>query len=143
MRIVAVLGIWMAAAAAAAEIPRAVVVLESGIVPLPGQVAEAAPALRPARGRQSSWAEPTAWSRRASREGAQGPGPPAVRRPQLPSLAGVVTVGPGMAVRRLLLRRPAVEMRIEGDLAAATPACATGRSRPSISSASTIPAWRP
>ncbi len=42
---------------------------------------------------------------------------------KLPSLAGVVTVGPGPAVRRLLLRkgRP-LDMKIEGDLAAATPA---------------------
>jgi len=125
MRILAVLGMWMAAVAAAAEIPRAVVVLEAGAAPLPGQVAEAAPPrfvlledgqvfVGGTHGlvtTRLAGKELKDLDRRLSD----------VRK--LPSLAGVVTVGPGMAVRRLLLRkgRP-LEMRIEGDLAAATPA---------------------
>jgi hypothetical protein len=125
VRILALLALPMAASAAAAEIPRAVVVLEAGGAPLPGQVPEAAPprfvlledgqvfvggthGLFTARlaGREQKDLD-----RRLSD----------VRK--LPALAGVVTVGPGTAVRRLLLRkgRP-LDMKIEGDLAAATPA---------------------
>jgi hypothetical protein len=113
------------ASSAAAEIPKAVVVLETRSVPLPGQVPEAAPPrfvlledgqvyvggtrdLVTARlaGRDLKDLE-----RRISE----------VRK--LPAIAGVITVGPGNDVRRLYLGkgRP-LDMRIEGDLHAATPA---------------------
>jgi hypothetical protein len=117
----------LAAAASRAqggEIPRAVVVLESATVALPGQVPEALPprfvlledgqvfvggthGLQTARlaGRDLKDLE-----RRID----------AVRK--LPALAGVVTVGPGPNVRRVLLRkgRP-LDMKVEGDLDAASP----------------------
>jgi hypothetical protein len=109
----------LAASAGASEIPRAVVVLESTAAPLPGEVPEAMPprfvlledgqvyvggthgmftARLPGR-------EFKDLDRRLSE----------VRK--MPALAGVVTVGPGTAVRRMLLRkgRP-LEMKIEGDL---------------------------
>jgi hypothetical protein len=126
MKAVALLVIWTAAAAAAAaEIPRAVVVLEAGVAPLPDQVPEAAPprfvlledgqvfvggthglATTRLQGKELKDLD-----RRLSD----------IRK--LPSLAGVVTVGPGTSVRRLLLRkgRP-LDMKIEGDLEAAVPA---------------------
>jgi hypothetical protein len=127
MRILAMVALaWITAAAAAvAEIPRAIVVLETGIAPMPDQVAQAAPprfvlledgqvfvggshGLATAR---LAGKELKDLDRRLSD----------VRK--LPALAGVVTVGPGTAVRRLSLRkgRP-LEMKIEGDLAAAPPA---------------------
>lgn len=114
-----------ASSALAGEIPRAVIVLEAGSVPLPDQVKEAAPprfvlledgqvfvggttSLATARlaGRDLKELE-----RRVSD----------IRK--LPALAGVITVGPGNAVRRLHLRkgRP-LDIRIEGDLAQAAPA---------------------
>lgn len=127
MKAVALLVMWtaVAAAAAAAEIPRAVVVLEAGIATLPDQVPEATPprfvlledgqvfvggthglATTRLQGKELKELD-----RRLSD----------IRK--LPSLAGVVTVGPGTAVRRLLLRkgRP-LDMKIEGDLEAAVPA---------------------
>ena len=107
MRIAGAFAMSITAASAAAEIPRAVVVLEAGTAPLPGQVADAAPprfvlledgqvfvggthglVTTHLAGRELKDLE-----RRLSD----------VRK--LPSLAGVVTVGPGMAVRRLLLRK--------------------------------------
>jgi hypothetical protein len=125
VRLAAVLAVLAASAAQAGEIPRAVAVLESAAVPLPDHVAEAAPprfvlledgqvyvggthGLVTARlaGRDLKDLE-----RRLSD----------IRK--LPALAGVVTVGPGPAVRRLQLRkgRP-LDIKVEGDLAAATPA---------------------
>lgn len=121
----AVLAAFAAATSHAAEIPRAIVVLEAGSVPLPDQVLEAAPprfvlledgqvfvggttSVVTARltGRDQKDLE-----RRLSD----------IRK--LPALAGVVTVGPGTAVRRLLLRKgKPMDVRVEGDLAAATPA---------------------
>ena len=121
----AVLVIGAASIAQAGEIPRAIVVLEAASVPLPDQVLEAAPprfvlledgqvfvggttSVVTARltGRDQKDLE-----RRLSD----------IRK--LPALAGVVTVGPGTAVRRLLLRKgKPMDVRVEGDLAAATPA---------------------
>ena len=100
------------------------VVLESPVAPLPGQVADAAPprfvlledgqvfvggthglATTKLDGREMKDLD-----RRLSD----------LRKH--PALAGVVTIGPGTAVRRLILRkgRP-LEAKIEGDLAAAAP----------------------
>ncbi|MFS8068621.1 MAG: hypothetical protein ACMG6S_19865 [Byssovorax sp.] len=115
----------MMATPAAAEIPKAVVILESRSAALPGQVPEAAPPrfvlledgqvyvggthdLVTARlaGRDLKDLE-----RRISD----------VRK--LPAIAGVITVGPGTAVRRLYLGKGrALDIRIEGDLHAAPPA---------------------
>jgi len=120
----AALLLLLAAAPAAAEIPRAVVILESPIAPLPGQAPEAAPprfvlledgqvfvggthGLATAK---LTSAEMKDFDRRLSE----------LRKN--PALAGVITIGPGTAVRRLILRkgRP-LEAKIEGDLDAATP----------------------
>lgn len=125
MRLAAAIVLGAASVIRAAEIPRAVVVLEARAVPLPDHVLEAAPprfvlledgqvfvggttSLATARlaGRDLKDLE-----RRLSD----------IRK--LPALAGIVTVGPGTAVRRLSLRkgRP-MDIRVEGDLAAAPPA---------------------
>jgi hypothetical protein len=122
--VVAWLAVAIAVPAPAGEIARAVAVLEASAVPLPHQVLEAAPprfvlledgqvfvggttGLATARlaGRDQKDLE-----RRLSD----------IRK--LPGLAGVITVGPGPAVRRLHLRkgRP-LDIRIEGDLAQAPP----------------------
>jgi hypothetical protein len=125
MRIAAAVCLWMAASAVAAEIPRAVVVLEAGTAPLPGHVPEAAPPRFVLLEDGQVFVGGTrglATTRLAGRELKD-----LERRlsdvRKLPSIAGVVTVGPGRDVRRLLLRkgRP-LDMKIEGDLAAATPA---------------------
>ena len=125
-RAIAALALSIAASSATAgEIPRAVVVLESATAPRFGEIAEAAPprfvlledgqvfvggthGLVTARlaGRDLKDLD-----RRLSD----------VRK--LPALAGVVTVGPGTAVRHLLLAKGhPLDMRIEGDLASAPPA---------------------
>lgn len=125
MRLAAVLALCAASAAGAGEIPRAVVVLEAGAAALPDQVAEAAPprfvlledgqvfvgGTHGLATTRLAGGELKALDRRLSD----------VRK--LPSLAGVVTVGPGTAVRRLHLRkgRP-LEIRIEGDVSAPAPA---------------------
>jgi hypothetical protein len=120
-----VLSLAAAAAAAAAEIPRAVVVLESGAVTRPDDVSEAAP---PRFVLLEDGQVFVGGSRRLVTTRLAGRELKDLERRlsnvrKLPSLAGVVTVGPGLAVRRLLLRtgRP-LDMKIEGDLAAATPA---------------------
>ena len=125
MRAAAAIGLWMAAAGAAAEIPRAVVVLEAGTPPRPGQVAEGAPPRFVLLEDGQVFVGGThglVTTRLAGRELKDLERRLADIR-KLPSLAGVVTVGPGKAVRHLLLRkgRP-LDMQIEGDLAAATPA---------------------
>ena len=125
MKIVAALGMWLTAGIATAEIPRAVVVLEAGAAPLPDQVAEAAPprfVLLDDGQVFVGGSHGLATTRLAGRDLKDLDRRLSDVR-KLPALAGVVTVGPGMAVRRLLLRkgRP-LQMTIEGDLAAATPA---------------------
>ena len=111
--------------ARAADIPKAVVVLEAGAVPLPDQVAAAAPPrfvlLEDGQvfvGGTSS----IVTARLAGRELKD-----LERRlsdiRKLPGLAGVVTVGPGTQVRRLSLRKGrALDIRVEGDLAQSPPA---------------------
>jgi hypothetical protein len=115
----------VAASASGGEIPRAVVVLESSSVPLPGQVPEAAPprfVLLEDGQVYVGGTHDLVTTRLAGRERKDLDRRLSDVR-KLPALAGVVTVGPGRAVRRLLLgkERP-LDMRIEGDLTAATPA---------------------
>ena len=121
----AILLVLLAAAPAAAEIPRALVVLESPIAPFPGQVPEAAPPRFVLLEDGQVFVG-----------GTHGLVTAKLTSPELkdfdrrlaelrknPALAGVVTIGPGAAVRRLILRkgRP-LDAKIEGDLDAATPA---------------------
>jgi hypothetical protein len=131
MRIVAVLAMAMAASAAAAEIPRAVVVLESGTAPLPGQVAEAAPPrfVLLEDGQVFVGGTHGLFTTRLAGRELKDLDRRLSEIRKLPSLAGVVTVGPGKAVRHLLLRkgRP-LDMTIEGDLAA--PISRSGRPAP-------------
>src|SRR5688572_27889459 len=125
MRLAPVLAMCAAAAAHAAEIPRAVAVLESRAAALPDHSPESAPPRFVLLEDGQVFVGGThglATARLAGREAKD-----LERRlsdiRKLPALAGVVTVGPGTAVRRLQLRkgRP-LDIRIEGDLAAATPA---------------------
>ena len=124
MKVVAILA-FLATSAAAADIPRAVVVLEAGAAPLPDQVTEAAPArfvLLEDGQVFVGGSHGLATTRLTGRELKDLDRRLSDIR-KLPSLAGVVTVGPGPAVRRLALRegRP-LDMKIEGDLSAAPPA---------------------
>lgn len=124
MKGAAVIAICAASAATAGEIPRAVVVLEAGIAPLPDQVAEAAPPRFVLLEDGQVFVGGThglATTRLAGRELKDLDRRLSDIR-KLPALAGVVTVGPGTAVRRLQLRkgRP-LEIRIEGDLEAPAP----------------------
>ena len=114
----------LAAAPAAAEIPRALVVLESPLAPLPGQVPEAAPPRFVLLEDGQVFVGGThglVTAKLDSRELKDFDRRLADLRKN-PALAGVVTIGPGTAVRRLILRkgRP-LDAKIEGDLDAATP----------------------
>jgi hypothetical protein len=114
-----------AAAAAATEIPRARVHQESGEAPLPPQRAEGAPPRFVLLEDGQVFVGGThdlVTARLAGRDLKDLDRRLSDIR-KLPALAGVITVGPGTAVRRLLLGkgRP-LDMRIEGDLSAATPA---------------------
>ena len=125
MRLALALSLSAAAAAQAGEIPRAVAVLESDAATLPDHVAESAPPRFVLLEDGTVFAGGThglATARLAGRDQKD-----LERRlsdiRKLPALAGVITVGPGKAVRRLKLRkgRP-LDIRIEGDLTAAPPA---------------------
>ena len=111
-------------AASAADIPRALVVVENAAVPLPGHVPEALPPRFVLLEDGQVFVGGThglATARLADRERKDIERRiDAVRK--LPALAGVVTVGPGTETRRVLFRkgRP-LDMKIEGDLDAATP----------------------
>ena len=125
MRLAAILAFVTVSTAHAGDIPRAVVVLESAALPMPDHVAEAAPPRFVLLEDGQVYVGGThglATARLAGRDLKDLERRLADIR-KLPSLAGVVTVGPGPAVRRLLLRkgRP-LDIRVEGDLAAATPA---------------------
>jgi hypothetical protein len=123
-RAAAVLALLGAAASAAAEIPRAVVVLETPAAPLPGHAPEATPPRFVMLEDGQVFVGGTrglATVKLTDRERKDLDKKLADLRKN-PALAGVVTVGPGTQTRRMVLRkgRP-LEMKIEGDVAAAAP----------------------
>jgi len=130
MRLAAVSFMALAAASPAAsvhagEIMRAIAVLEASTVPLPDQVLEAAPPRFVLLEDGQVFVGGTtglATARLSGRDLKDLERRLADIR-KLPALAGVITVGPGAAVRRLHLRkgRP-LDVRIEGDLTQAAPA---------------------
>jgi hypothetical protein len=113
-----------AAAPAAAEIPKAIAVLEVPRAPLPGQVPQAMPPRFVLLEDGQVFVGGThglASTRLADRERKDLEKRLETLRKH-PALAGVVTIGPGKDVRRLILRkgRP-LEAKIEGDLDAPSP----------------------
>ena len=113
-----------AASAAAAEIPKALVVLEAPRAPLPDQVPDAMPPRFVLLEDGQVFVGGThgvATTRVADRERKDLEKRLEALRKH-PALAGVVTIGPGTEVRRLILRkgRP-LEAKIEGDLDAPAP----------------------
>ena len=123
-RAAAVLATLLAAAAASAEIPRAVVVLETPVAPLPGHVPEAMPPRFVMLEDGQVFVGGTrglATVKLTDRERKDLDRKLSDLRKH-PALAGVVTIGPGTRSRRMVLRkgRP-LEMKIEGDLEAAAP----------------------
>ena len=116
--------IALAAAPAAAEIPRAVVVLEVPQAPMPNQLPEAMPPRFTLLEDGQVFVGGThglVTTRLSDRERKDFERRLDALRKQ-PALAGVVTIGPGTAVRRLILRkgRP-LEAKIEGALDAPAP----------------------
>jgi hypothetical protein len=117
-------GLFAAAAAPAADVPGAVVFLEVLVPPLPGYVAQGAPARFALMedgtfyvgGTRDVMAGRLADGERKRLEKQIGD----VRK--LPGLGGLVTLGPGDARRHLVLRRGRpLEMVITGDVARAQP----------------------
>ena len=119
------LALSLIAASSSAEIPRAVVVLESRSAARPGQVPEAAPPrfVLLEDGQVFVGGTHGLVTTRLTGRDLKDLDRRLSEVRKLPALAGVITVGPGTAVRRLLLAKgKPLDMRIEGDLAAATPA---------------------